>query len=166
MVLSSFPSVNCEEVHGRIAAGAAGVVVYCIGVPLLATVLLVKYKLCKFKSSLSYFLVRAIFSGHNATATGMAYRVWILLRTFLFTAISLSELTPIAQGLGILVLVIATLLFESIADPRTTHFMSVLGCLEEVVVSMVVCVGIWQTGTSRGMLHSIHSKESACVRFP
>jgi hypothetical protein len=166
MVLSSFPSMNCEEVHGRIAAGAVGVVVYCIGVPLLATVLLVKYKLCEFKSSLSYFLVRAIFSGHNATATGMAYRVWILLRTFLFTAISLSELTPIAQGLGILVLVIATLLFESIADPRTTHFMSVLGCLEEVVVSMVVCVGIWQTGTSRGMLHSIHSNGSACVRFP
>jgi hypothetical protein len=45
------------------------------------------------------------------------------------------------------------LLFESIADPRTTHLMSVLGCLEEVVVCIVGCVGIWQTGT-RGCLMS------------
>jgi hypothetical protein len=97
MVLTAFPAMNCDEVDGRVALGSVGIVVYCIGIPLLAVVLLVRYHYRKFKSALSYFLVRAIFSGHNATVTGMAYRVWTLLRTFGFTAISLGKLSHIIQ---------------------------------------------------------------------
>ena len=147
MVLRAFPSMNCDEVRGRIATGVAGIVLYCFGIPLLALALLVLYHRRAFKSSLSYFLVRAIFSGHNATLTGMAYRIWTLVRTFVFTAISVGELSHVAQALGIMLLAVVSLLFASLADPRTTQFMSFLSCLEEVAVCMVVCAGLWQTGT-------------------
>ena len=103
--------MNCDEIDYRIAASAIGIVVYCIGIPLIATTLLVMYHLRKFKSSLSFYLVRSIFSGHNATATGMAYRIWTLLRTFIFTTISLAPLSHTSQGLGILMLVVASMLF-------------------------------------------------------
>ena len=140
--------MNCDEIDYRIAASAIGIVVYCIGIPLIATTLLVMYHLRKFESSLSFYLVRSIFSGHNATATGMAYRIWTLLRTFIFTTISLAPLSHTSQGLGILMLVVASMLFESLADPRTTSIMSIVGCMEEVVVCIVVCVGMFRTGTT------------------
>ena len=78
----------------------------------------------------------------------MAYRIWTLLRTFVFTTISLAPLSHTSQGLGILMLVVASMLFESLADPRTTHIMSIMGCMEEVVVCVVVCVGMLRTGTT------------------
>ena len=140
--------MNCDEIDYRIAASAIGIVVYCVGIPLVATMLLAMYHLRKFKSSLSFYLVRSIFSGHNATATGMAYRIWTLLRTFVFTTISLAPLSHTSQGLGILMLVVASMLFESLADPRTTSIMSIMGCMEEVVVCVVVCVGLFRTGTT------------------
>ena len=140
--------MNCDEIDYRIAASAIGIVVYCVGIPLIATMLLAMYHLRKFKSSLSFYLVRSIFSGHNATATGMAYRIWTLLRTFIFTTISLAPLSHTSQGLGILMLVVASMLFESLADPRTTSIMSIVGCMEEVVVCIVVCVGMFRTGTT------------------
>jgi hypothetical protein len=69
------------------------------------------------------------------------------------------------QGLGIVMLVVASLLFESLADPRTTHIMSILGCLEQVVVCIVVCVGILETGSYRHYWRSVSARAMNCVRF-
>jgi len=145
-VLRTFPALNCDEIDGRVAAGVLGVVVFCIGIPLALVVLLFKYHRRQFRSALAYFLVRSIFSGHKDTVLGMVYRVWTMLRTLAFVVISLSPLPSTVQGIGILMLVVASMLLEGLAEPRNTHIMSLLGCLEEVVLCLVVSIGLLEIG--------------------
>ena len=146
MILRQFPSLNCDEIDGRVATGAAGVILFCVGIPVASTFLLIQYHRRSFKSGLSYFLVRSIFSGHKDTVFGMAYRVWTMLRTLAFVVISLSSLSQTVQATGITMLVVASMLFEGLADPRNTHAMSLIGCLEEVVLCIVVSIGILDIG--------------------
>ena len=146
IVLRTFPALNCVEIDGRVATGVLGVVGFCIGIPLALVVLLFKYHRRQFRSALAYFLVRSIFSGHKDTLLGMAYRVWTMLRTLAFVVISLSPLPSTVQGIGILMLVVASMLLEGLAEPRNTHIMSLLGCLEEVVLCLVVSIGLLEIG--------------------
>jgi hypothetical protein len=148
IVLRTFPALNCDEIDGRVAAGVSGVVVFCVGIPLILTVLVIKYQRGQFQSALSYFLVRSIFSGHKDTPLGMAYRIWTMLRTLALVVISLSPLSYTVQGIGILMLVVASMLLEGLAEPRNTHTMSLLGCLEEVVLCLVVSIGLLEIGAS------------------
>jgi hypothetical protein len=146
MVLRTFPALNCDTIDSRVAAGVTGVVVFCVGIPLVSTVLIVRYHGRRFQSNLSYFLVRSIFSGHKDTPLGMAYRVWTMLRTLALVVISLSPLSYTVQGISILMLVVASMLLEGLAEPRNTHILSLLGCLEEVVLCLVVSFGLLDIG--------------------
>ncbi len=104
--------------------------------------------------------MRSIFSGHTNSVMGFSYRLWTLLRVFCFVAISMAPLSPVRTVVFFIFLVIApvaahfvaisaamhrlasckvlaTLLFEGMAEPRTTNFMSTLDRME--VDRMRIC---------------------------
>ena len=58
----------------------------------------------------------------------------------------MSDIGDVQQSVGIIFLVIATILFESFTEPRTTRFMSYLDRLEELVICFVVGIGLLSSG--------------------
>ena len=63
----TFPELDCDEIEHRVSIGLAGTLLLCVGIPGLCVLLITLYLKRKFKSALSYFLVRSIFSGHRGS---------------------------------------------------------------------------------------------------
>jgi hypothetical protein len=145
-ILRSNPSLNCDEISGRVATGAALTALYVMGLPALMFLLAVKFRCSSFKSELSTFLVRSIFSGHKTTFAAMCYRILTMLRTLGFTVITQTRLSGQRQAVASLLLVTLTLVVESIVEPRTNRAMSLLDRFEEVVLLSVICLGMLGSG--------------------
>ena len=128
--------------------GCAGTIVRCIGLPLLCAVLATLYLRRKFKTALSYFLVRSVFSGNNDSAGGFAFKVFCLGRTFslIFIVISPSWSGDTSQLIGLQSLVTTTLFVEGLTQPRTTTFMNILASAEEIVLFAFLAMGFSATG--------------------
>jgi hypothetical protein len=141
-----FSWLNCDEVGGRVATGTVLSIIYCVGIPMLMLSLAIQSHLKRFNSTLSVFLVRAVFSGHKATLGGMTYRIWTLLRSLSFVCISLSTLSDQQQALVLLLLLTLTMLLESIVEPRATRAMSLLDRFEELALFVVICLGMLHSG--------------------
>ena len=140
-ILTSNPSVNCDEVPGRVATGAALSALYVVGLPILMFVIVVKYH-CSFKSELSKFLVRSVFSGHKPTVAAMSYKILVMLRCMGLIIITQTRLDEQKQAVGFLLLVTLTLVVESVVEPRTNRAMSLLDRFEEVTLFIVICLGM------------------------
>lgn len=145
-VLASNPSLNCDEVPGRLATGAALTAIYVVGVPLLMFVMAMKYRFSSFKSELSKFLVRSVFSGHKATLAAMCYRILTMLRCLGFIIITQTRLSGQKQAILSLLLVTMTLVVESVVEPRANRAMSLLDRFEEVALFVVICLGMLGAG--------------------
>ena len=65
VVLRTYPFLDCDEVASRWEMGLAGTIIFLAGIPAFIMVLLVLYHNRLFKSDSSYYLIRAIFSGHR-----------------------------------------------------------------------------------------------------
>jgi hypothetical protein len=149
-VLKPFPSWNCEEVKDRVPIAWAGTVALCFGIPLACIGLAVLFKLRVFRSAKSYFLIRAVFSGYKATSRAFAFRIWIFFRALGIVWISTESdaMNEAAQTIGILLLVVATLVFEAICEPRSTAIMTVLESIGELCICVVVGCGYISSGAN------------------
>ena len=140
--------MNCDEIENRVMIGFAGTIFFCIGLPLLCAVLATLYLKRKFKTALSYFLVRSIFSGYNDSAGGFAFKIFSLGRIFflVFIVISPAWIGDTSQLIGLQSLVTTTLFVEGITQPRTTAFMNILESAEEMVIFVLLAMGFSATG--------------------
>ena len=147
-VLKGYPALNCDEIEDRVMIAFAGTIVLCIGLPLLCTVLAILYLRRKFKTALSYFLARSIFSGYNDSAGGFAFKVFCLGRIFflVFIVISPAWIGDMSQLIGLQSLVTTTLFVEGLTQPRTTTFMNILESAEEIVLFAFLAMGFSATG--------------------
>ena len=140
--------MNCDEVENRVMIGFAGTIVFCIGLPLLCAVLATLYLKRKFKTAVSYFLARSIFSGYNDSAGGFGFKVFCLGRTFflVFIVVSPAWIGDTSQLIGLQSLVTTTLFVEGLTQPRTTTFMNILESAEEIVLFAFLAMGFSATG--------------------
>jgi hypothetical protein len=145
-VLASNPSLNCDEVPGRFATGAALTASYAAGMPLLMFVMAMKFRFSSFKSELSKFLVRSVFSGYKTTLAAMCYRILTMLRCLGFVIITQTRLSGQRQAILSLLLVTMTLVVESVVEPRANRAMSLLDRFEVVALFVVICLGMLGTG--------------------
>ena len=145
-VLASNPSLNCDEVPGRLATGAALTAIYVVGLPLLMFVMAMKYRFSDIESELSKFLVRSVFSGHKTTLAAMCYRILTMLRCLGFITITQTRLSGQKQAILSLLLVTMTLVVESVVEPRANRAMSLLDRFEEVALFVVICLGMLGAG--------------------
>ena len=145
-VLASNPSLNCDEVPGRLATGAALTAMYVVGLPLLMFVMAMKYRFSDIESELSKFLVRSVFSGYKTTLAAMCYRILTMLRCLGFVIITQTRLSGQRQAILSLLLVTMTLVVESVVEPRANRAMSLLDRFEEVALFVVICLGMLGTG--------------------
>jgi hypothetical protein len=148
-VLRSFPALNCDEIGNRASMGWAGTLVLCVGLPLIYTILAALYLNRKFKSSLSYFLVRSVFSGCKDSASGFGFKLICLGRTFflVFIVSSPSWIGDVSQLIGIQALCKSALFLEGITQPRTTAFMSIVESAEEICILAFVAICFSATGS-------------------
>jgi hypothetical protein len=135
----------------------AGTIALCIGLPLLCAVLAALYLRRKFKTALSYFLVRSVFSGNNDSAGGFAFKVFCLGRTFslVFIVISPSWSGDTSQLIGLQSLVTTTLFVEGLTQPRTTTFMNIVESAEEIVLVAFLAMGFSATGLHLCLLDAL-----------
>ena len=145
-VLASNPSLNCDEVPGRLATGAALTAMYVVGLPLLMFVMAMKYRFSDIESELSKFLVCSVFSGHKTTLAAMCYRILTMLRCLGFIIITQTRLSGQKQAILSLLLVTMTLVVESVVEPRANRAMSLLDRFEEVALFVVICLGMLGAG--------------------
>ena len=160
-VLRAFPALNCEEIQNRVLIGWSGTLLLCGGLPLICTVLAALYLKRKFRSALSYFLVRSIFSGFNDSASGFGFKVFGLGRVFflVFIVTSPAWTGDTMQLIGLQGLITTTLFVEGLTQPRTTRFMNILDSLEEMVLFAFLEIGFAATGSRArfGLLDGHHS---------
>ena len=147
-VLKGYPALNCDEVENRVIIGCTGTVVICIGLPVVCGVLGTLHLKRKFKTALSYFLARAIFSGYNDSASGFAYRVFCFGRVFflVFIVTSPAWIGDTSQLFGLQSVITTTLFVEALTQPRTTAFMNMLESAEEMVIFALLAIGYSATG--------------------
>jgi hypothetical protein len=117
--------------------------------------LAVQYRRRGLHSPLSFFLVRAVFAGHQPTLPSMCYKIWTLVRSLSVICISQSDLTDVQQALGLLLVLSVTMLLESVMSPRFTHAMSLLDRFEELVIFVVICLGMLHSGDSWDTFHRV-----------
>ena len=148
-VLRSFPALNCDDIASRASIGWAGMLALCAGLPLTSTILATLYLKRKFKSSLSYFLVRSVFSGYKDSASGFGFRIVCLGRVFflVFIVSSPSWIGDMSQLIGIQALCTAVLFIEGITQPRTTALMNIVESAEEICIFAFVSIGFSATGS-------------------
>ena len=160
-VLKGYPALNCDEVENRVMIGCTGTVVICIGLPVVCGVLGTLHLKRKFKTALSYFLARAIFSGYNDSATGFGFKVFSLGRVFflVFIVTSPAWTGDTMQLIGLQGLITTTVFVEGLTQPRTTGFMNILDSLEEMVLFAFLEIGFAATGSRArfGLLDGHHS---------
>jgi hypothetical protein len=149
-VLRAFPALDCDEIEHRRLVGWSGTLVFCFGLPLACMVLAFLHLKLKFKSALSYFLVRSIFSGFNDSPSGFGFKIFCMGRVFFLVYIVTRPITsPIGDELQLIGLqgLIATSLFvEGLTQPRTTKIMNVLETAEEMVLFTFLEIGFAATG--------------------
>ena len=147
--LRAFPALNCEDIENRKWIGWSGTLILCVGLPLICTVLATLYLKRKFKSALSYFLVRSIFSGLKDSVSGFGFKIFCMGRTFflVFIVTSPAWIGDVSQLVGILGLFAATLFVESITHPRTTTSMNIMESFEEICLCAFVAIGFSATGS-------------------
>jgi hypothetical protein len=148
-VLKAFPALNCDEIENRELIGWFGTLLLCVGLPLVCTLLAAMYLQRKFKSALSYFLVRSVFSGYNDSATGFGFKVFCIARVFclVFVVTSPAWIGDTSQLIGIQCLITQTLFVEGLTQPRTTTLMNTLESVEEMVLFAFVEIGFSATGS-------------------
>ena len=147
--LRGFPALNCDEIANRVFIGWAGTLALCAGLPVVCTILAILYLTRKFKSALSYFLVRSIFSGLKDSVSGFGFKIFCMGRTFflVFIVTSPAWIGDVSQLVGILGLFAATLFVESITHPRTTEPMNIMESFEEICLCAFVAIGFSATGS-------------------
>ena len=147
-MLRAFPALNCDEVENRLLIGLSGTLVLCVGLPLTCTLFAILYLKRQFKSALSYFLVRSIFAGLNDSATGFGFKIFCLGRIFslVYIVISPSWSGDVSQLIGLQGVIVTTLFFEGLAQPRTTRFLNILESSEEIVLFAFLEIGFAATG--------------------
>ena len=147
--MAAYPSLNCDEVLGRVAAGTVLTIIYCVGIPVLMFALAVQFHRQRISSPFSVYLVRTIFAGHKATLPGMLYKIWTLLRSLSFVCISQSSLNDQQQAFGFVLLLTATMLLESILVPRPDHIMRLLDRFQQFAIFTIICLGMLHSGATR-----------------
>jgi hypothetical protein len=99
----------------------------------------------KFKSALSYFLVRSIFSGLNDSAAGFGFKIFCMGRIFFLVYIIISaapiSIMGMSQPIGLQGLVTTTLFVEGLLRPRTTRVMNILEQALEMVLFAFLQIG-------------------------
>ena len=147
--LRGFPALNCDEIANRVLIGWAGMLALCVGLPVVCTILAILYLKRKFKSALSYFLVRSVFSGLKDSVAGFGFKIFCMGRTFflVFIVTSPAWIGDVSQLVGILGLFAATLFVESITHPRTTASMNIMESFEEICLCAFVAIGFSATGS-------------------
>jgi hypothetical protein len=148
-VLRAFPALNCEEIDNRELIGWFGTLLLCVGVPLVCTLLAAMYLQRKFKTALSYFLVRNVFSGYNDSAAGFGFKVFCIGRIFflVFIVTSPAWMGETSQLIGLQSLIASTLFVESLTRPRTTSLMNIMESIEEMVLFAFLEIGFAATGS-------------------
>jgi hypothetical protein len=146
--MAAYPSLNCDEVLGRVAAGTVLTIIYCVGIPVLMFALAVQFHRQRISSPFSVYLVRTIFAGHKATLPGMLYKIWTLLRSLSFVCISQSSLNDQQQAFGFVLLLTATMLLESILVPRPDHIMRLLDRFQQFAIFTIICLGMLHSGAT------------------
>jgi hypothetical protein len=150
-VMRAYPALLCDEVENRREIGWIAAILICFGVPAVCTLLLTLYLGRKFNSPLSYFLVRSVFAGHKDSALGFGYRVFSLIRVFMFIFVITSPewQADMSQSIGMQGLLMFTIFVVSLTDPRTTRLMTNLEALEELIVYLIVIIGFSSTGEAQ-----------------
>ena len=147
-MLRAFPALTCDEVKNRLLIGWSGTLVLCVGLPLTCTLFATLHLNRKFKSALSYFLVRSIFAGLNDSATGFGFKIFCLGRIFfmVYIVISPSWSGDMSQLIGLQGLIVAALFLGGLTQPRTTRFLNILESAEEIVLFAFLEIGFAATG--------------------
>ena len=147
-VLRAFPALTCEEIENRMLIGCAGTLALCAGLPLVCAVLAALYLKRKFKSALSYFLVRSVFSGFKDSAAGLGFKIFCLGRIFCLVLVVTSAewAGETSQLIGLQGVLTTTLFIDGLTQPRTTTSMNILGSVQEMVVFIVLEIGFAATG--------------------
>ncbi len=155
-VLRAFPAWNCDEIENRELIGWFGTLLLCVGLPLVCTLLAALHLKRKFKSALSYFLVRSVFSGYNDSATGFGFKVFCMGRIFFlgFVVTSPAWIGDTSQLIGLQCLITTTLFVEGLTQPRTTTLMNMLESVEEMVLFAFVEIGFSATGSEERLRSS------------
>jgi hypothetical protein len=144
--MTSYPALNCNEVAGRVTTGTVLTIIFCAGIPVLMLILAIQHHREKICSPFSVYLVKTIFSGHKTTLRGMLYKIWTLLRALSFVCISQSTLSDQQQAFSLVLLLTATMLLESIMEPRLTPTMSLLDRFQQLAVFIIICLGMLYSG--------------------
>ena len=149
-VLRAFPALNCDEIENRRLIGWSGTLVFCMGLPFACMVLAILHLKLKFKSALSYFLVRSIFSGFNDSPSGFGFRIFCMGRVFFLVYIVTRPITSAIgdklQLIGLQGLIATSLFVEGVTQPRTTKIMNVFEEVEEIVLFTFLEIGFAATG--------------------
>ena len=129
--------------------GWSGTVLLCVGLPLICTVLATLYLKRKFKSALSYFLVRSVFSGYSDSAAGFGFKIFCIGRVFflVFIVTSPAWAGDTKQLIGLQGLITTTLFVAGLAQPRTTRFMNILESFAEMILFVFLEIGFAATGS-------------------
>jgi hypothetical protein len=128
--------------------GWSGTLLICVGLPLVCVTLATTYLNHQFKSALSYFLVRSVFSGFNDSATGFGFRIFCLGRVFflVFVVTSPAWIGDTSQLIGLQAILTTTLFVRSFTQPRTTKLMNFLEALGEMTLFAFLEMGFAATG--------------------
>jgi hypothetical protein len=147
--LRAFPALNCEDIENRKMIGWSGTLILCVGLPLICTVLATLYLKRKFKSALSYFLVRSVFSGYSDSAAGFGFKIFCIGRVFflVFIVTSPAWAGDTKQLIGLQGLITTTLFVAGLAQPRTTRFMNILESFAEMILFVFLEIGFAVTGS-------------------
>jgi hypothetical protein len=140
--------LNCEEIDNRKLIGWSGTLLLGVGLPIICIVLATLYLKRKFKSALSYFLVRSVFSGFGDSAAGFGFKIFCLGRVFflVFIVTSPAWTGDTLQLIGLQGLITTTLFVEGLTQPRTTRFMNILESVEELILFVFLEIGFAATG--------------------
>jgi hypothetical protein len=135
--------MSCDEIDNRVSIGWSGTLVLCVGVPFTCAVFATLYLKRKFKSALSYFLVRSIFSGLNDSAAGFGFKIFCMGRVFflVYIIVSPAQIMDMSQPIGLQGLVTTTLFVEGLLRPRTTRVMNILEQALEMVLFAFLQIG-------------------------
>ena len=141
--------MNCEDIENRKLIGWSGTLLLCVGLPLICTVLATLYLKRKFKSALSYFLVRSVFSGYSDSAAGFGFKIFCIGRVFflVFIVTSPAWAGDTKQLIGLQGLITTTLFVAGLAQPRTTRFMNILESFAEMILFVFLEIGFAATGS-------------------
>jgi hypothetical protein len=141
--------LNCEDIENRKWIGWSGTLILCVGLPLICTVLATLYLKRKFKSALSYFLVRSVFSGYSDSAAGFGFKIFCIGRVFflVFIVTSPAWAGDTKQLIGLQGLITTTLFVAGLAQPRTTRFMNILESFAEMILFVFLEIGFAATGS-------------------